>query len=114
MWAAIGDKDPPTILDLNKHMQVLHPAPDTDINLALVKDYVARYDLYIKVGVGENRVKLFHQTFCKWFLKLHKVQSWPSSTDLSLDKPSERWGRALHEKPNRYPNCITTTQEICA
>jgi len=70
MWEAIGDDGHPTIQDLHAHIQVHRPTPGNDIDVAPVKDYVTRYDLRIKVVAGENQVELFHQAFCKWFLKL--------------------------------------------
>ncbi len=70
MWEAIGDDNHPTIQDLHAHIQVHRPTPGNDIDVAPVKDYVTRYDLRIKVVAGENQVELFHQAFCKWFLKL--------------------------------------------
>jgi len=33
------------------------------------------YDLQIKVVTRENQVKLFHQTFCKWYLKVREVDA---------------------------------------
>jgi len=34
---------------------------------------VIRYDLCIKVTAGKNQVKLFHQAFCKWYLKVKEA-----------------------------------------
>jgi len=68
MTTAIGDNNPPPIPDFHTHIPVLRPGPDLDIDVAPIKTYVTRYDLRIKVKVGENQVELFHQAFCKWFL----------------------------------------------
>jgi len=73
MQTAIGDKNPPLILDFHAHIQVLRPGPDLDIDVAPIKTYVTRYDLRIKVEAGENQVQLFHTAFCKWFLKLREA-----------------------------------------
>jgi len=43
--------------------------------VAPVRNYVTRYDLRLKVAAGENQVELFHQAFCKWYLKLHEVDA---------------------------------------
>ncbi len=42
MQEAIGDKAHPMIQDLHTLIQVHHPAPDNNINVALVKDYVTQ------------------------------------------------------------------------
>jgi len=73
MQEAIGNQAHPMIPDLHTLIPVHHPAPNNDIDVALVKDYVTRYNLCIKVAAGENQVKLFHQAFCKWYLKLREV-----------------------------------------
>jgi len=73
MWEAIGNQTHLMIQDLHMLIPVYHPAPNNDINIALVKDYITRYNLCIKVAAGENQVKLFHQAFCKWYLKVKEA-----------------------------------------
>jgi len=73
MWEAIGNQTHLMIQDLHMLIPVYHPAPNNDINIALVKDYITRYNLCIKVAAGENQVELFHQVFCKWYLKLREA-----------------------------------------
>jgi len=75
MRNTIGEPKPPRIPNLHAHIPVFRPSPDLDIDVAPVKNYVTRYDLQIKVEAGENQVKLFHQAFCKWFLKLREADS---------------------------------------
>jgi len=70
MRMAISEMNPPTIPDFHTHIPVLQPGPDLDINVAPIKIYMTRYNLRIKAAAGENQVELFHQAFCKWFLKL--------------------------------------------
>jgi len=36
---------------------------------------VAYYNLRIKVAAGKNQVELFHQPFCKWYLKIREVDA---------------------------------------
>jgi len=45
MQEAIGNQAHPMIQDLHTLIQVHHPAPNDDIDVALVKDYVIQYDL---------------------------------------------------------------------
>ncbi len=73
MRAAIGEDNHPPIPNPQDYVQVHRPTPDNDINVAPVRDYVTPYDLRIKVAAGENQVELFHQAFCKWYLKLREV-----------------------------------------
>jgi len=73
MQEAIGNQAHPTIQELHNLIQVHCPAPNNNIDIAPVKDYVTRYDLWIKVAAGENQVELFHQAFCKWYLKLREA-----------------------------------------
>jgi len=75
MQNSIGEKKPPEIPDIHTYILVLQPGPDMDINVAPIKTYVTRYDLHIKVEAGENQVELFHQAFCKWFLKLREADN---------------------------------------
>jgi len=45
MRAAIGEENHLPIPNLHEYVQVHHPAPDNDIDVALVRDYVTQYDL---------------------------------------------------------------------
>jgi len=65
----------PTIPDLHAHIPVYRPGLDLKIEVVPVKNYVTRYNLCIKVDAGENQVELFHQAFCKWFLKVQEADS---------------------------------------
>jgi len=65
-----GKTNHPTIPKLYAKVPVYCPAPEMEINVAPVKDFVTQYDLRIKVAAGENQIELFHQAFCKWYLKL--------------------------------------------
>jgi len=73
MQNAIGETKPPLIPDFHAHILVLRPGPNLDIDVAPIKTYMTRYDLHIKVVAGKNQVELFHQAFCKWFLKLREA-----------------------------------------
>jgi len=75
MRNSIGEMKPPAIPDFHTYIPVLRPGPDLDIDVAPIKTYVTRYDLRIKVEAGENQVELFHQAFCKWFLKLREADN---------------------------------------
>jgi len=71
----IGDPKPPIIPNLHAHIPVYRPGPDLDIKVVPINNYVTRYDLRIKVAAGENQVELFHQAFCKGFLKVWEADS---------------------------------------
>jgi len=75
MRNSIGETKPPVIPDFHAYIPVFRPGPDLDIDVALIKTYVTRYNLQIKVDARENQVKLFHQAFCKWFLKLREANN---------------------------------------
>jgi len=48
---------------------------DDEFDVHPRQEYVNHYNLQIKVTAGENQVKLFHQAFCKWYLKVSKVDA---------------------------------------
>jgi len=73
MWAVMGKENHPKILELQEKVQVLCLGPDLEIDTALAKEYVMRFNLCIKVAMGENQVEHFHQAFCKWYLKLREM-----------------------------------------
>ncbi len=73
MRAAIGEEDHHKIPLLHEYVQVYWLAPNKDIDVVPTRDFVTHYDLRIKVAAGENQVELFHQAFCKWYLKLYKA-----------------------------------------
>jgi len=73
MQAMMGKTNHLMIPELYAKVWVYCPAPEMEINVALVKDFVMQYDLHIKVATGENQVESFHQAFCKWYLKLCKA-----------------------------------------
>jgi len=73
MWAAMGDKVHPDIPNLADYKYTPQTAPDYEIKVEPPRDHVIRYDLCIKVAVGENQVELFHQAFCKWYLKVKEA-----------------------------------------
>jgi len=76
MQAAMGEENHPKIPKLQEKVQVLCPGPDLDINITPAKEYVTRFNLlHIKVAMGESQVKLFHQAFCKWYLKLREADT---------------------------------------
>jgi len=75
MRAAIGKEDHPPILQLKEFVQIHCPAPDDNINVAPARDFITCYDLCIKVAAGKNKVKLVHQAFCKWYLKLQEADA---------------------------------------
>jgi len=73
MQAAMGDKVHPNIPNLAEYKYTPHTAPDYEIKVEPPCDHVIRYDLRIKVAAGKNQVELFHQAFCKWYLKVKEA-----------------------------------------
>jgi len=82
MQALMGKENHPKIMDLHEKVQLLQPGPDLEIDVAPVKDYITRFDICIKVAVGENQVELFHQAFCKWDFEIKR--GWSSSNHISM------------------------------
>jgi len=73
MWAVMGDKAHPDISNLADYKYMPRAAPDYEIKVDPPHEHVIRYDLRIKVATGENQVELFHQAFCKWYLKVKEA-----------------------------------------
>jgi len=70
MPVAMGDKEHPDIPNLVDYRYTPCTALDHEIKVDPLCKHVIRYNLCIKVAAGENQVELFHQAFCKWYLKV--------------------------------------------
>jgi len=73
MQVAMGDEAHPDIPNLDEYRYTPRDKPDYEIEVEPMREQVIRYDLCIKVTAGENQVELFHQAFCKWYLKVKEA-----------------------------------------
>ncbi len=73
MRAAMGDMAHPEIPNLANYKYKQRDEPDYEIEVEPPRAYVYHYDLRIKVATRENQVELFHQAFCKWYLKVKEA-----------------------------------------
>jgi len=73
MRAAMGNTAHPEIPNLADYKYKKRDEPDYEIEVEPPRVYVSCYDLRIKVAAGENQVELFHQAFCKWYLKVKEA-----------------------------------------
>jgi len=112
MCTALGNEANPEIPNLDAYKFMSCSAPDYKVDMELACDYVIHYNLHIKVAAGKNQVELFYQAFCEWYLKLKEanhqtiIYAWKG---MGHNKEAA----TTHQKPHRYTNIVTTTEEIC-
>jgi len=68
-----GDTAHPVIPNLADYKYKKRNEPDYEIKVEPLWLYVSCYDLHMKLAAGENQVELFHQAFCKWYLKVKEA-----------------------------------------
>jgi len=73
MQVAMGNEAHPDIPDLADYKYTLRNDPAYEIKVEPIWEHVIHYNLCIKVVAGKNQVELFHQAFCKWYLKVKEV-----------------------------------------
>jgi len=70
---AVGDESAPDWEDLDMHKEVKHGVFKDKFEVTPRWENVNCYDILIKVKARENQVKLFHQAFCKWYMKVQEA-----------------------------------------
>jgi len=73
MQAAMGNAAHPDNPNLDEYRYTPRDKPDYEIKVEPTREHMIRYDLCIKVTARENQVELFHQAFCKWYLKVKEA-----------------------------------------
>jgi len=113
MQAAIGNEAVPELEGLDQYKEVHRGVFDDEIDILPIRKYMTCYcyNLRIKVRAGENQLELFHQAFCKWYLKIRKadtqamVYPWAEVCD---DKD------LLIENPMDIPMALPLLKDICS